>query len=43
LAQAIEHAVDWHAAWRSGANMRDYTLLQIEAYETAGAGSDHAL
>ncbi len=35
LEQALAHTVDWHLAWRQGADMRAYSLQQIAAYETA--------
>ncbi len=35
LEQALKHTVDWHLAWRKGADMRAFSLQQIVAYETA--------
>ena len=35
LEQALAHTVDWHLAWRQGADMRAYSLQQIAVYETA--------
>lgn len=35
LDQALAHTVDWHLAWREGADMRDFSLEQILAYERA--------
>jgi len=35
LEQALAHTVDWHLAWRKGADMRAFSLQQIAAYETA--------
>jgi CDP-glucose 4,6-dehydratase len=34
LEQALAHTVDWHLAWRNGADMREFSLQQIAAYET---------
>ncbi len=35
LEQALVHTVEWHLAWRQGADMRAFSLQQIAAYETA--------
>ncbi|MBF8176672.1 CDP-glucose 4,6-dehydratase [Herminiimonas contaminans] len=35
LEQALAHTVDWHLAWREGADMRAFSLQQIATYETA--------
>lgn len=35
IEQALAHTVDWHLAWRNGADMRAFSLQQIAAYETA--------
>lgn len=35
LEQALMHTVDWHLAWRDGADMRTFSLEQIAAYEAA--------
>lgn len=35
LEQALAHTVDWHLAWRNGADMRAFSLQQIAVYETA--------
>ncbi len=35
LDQALAHTVDWHLAWRMGADMRAFSLQQIVAYEIA--------
>ena len=35
LEQALAQTVDWHLAWRKGADMRAFSLQQIAAYETA--------
>lgn len=35
LEQALAHTIDWHLAWRRGADMQDFSLQQIAAYEAA--------
>ena len=35
LEQALAQTVDWHLAWRKGADMRAFSLQQIAAYEMA--------
>lgn len=35
LDQTLTHTVDWHLAWRSGADMCEFSLQQIAAYESA--------
>lgn len=35
LEQALAHTVDWHLAWRKGADMRTFSLAQIGTYEAA--------
>jgi CDP-glucose 4,6-dehydratase len=35
LDQALAHTIDWHLAWRRGADMRAFSLQQIVAYEAA--------
>jgi CDP-glucose 4,6-dehydratase len=35
LEQGLMHTVDWHLAWRRGADMRAVSLQQISAYEKA--------
>ncbi len=35
LEQALAHTVDWHLAWRQGADMHAYSLQQIATYEMA--------
>lgn len=35
LDQALSHTVDWHLAWRNGADMCEFSLQQIAAYESA--------
>jgi CDP-glucose 4,6-dehydratase len=35
LEQALANTVDWHLAWRKGADMRAFSLQQIATYETA--------
>ncbi len=35
LDQALAHTVDWHIAWRNGADMCEFSLQQIAAYESA--------
>ncbi len=32
LAEALQRSVDWHLAWRRGANMRDFSMAQIELH-----------
>lgn len=34
LDRALEETVDWYKAWRTGEDMRAYTLSQIATYET---------
>ena len=33
LAQALEHTLDWHRAWRSGQDMRGVCLRQIDQHQ----------
>jgi CDP-glucose 4,6-dehydratase len=33
LAKALDETLAWHRAWRSGQDMRQVTLAQIEAYQ----------
>lgn len=35
LDQALAHTVDWHLAWCNGADMCEFSLQQIAAYESA--------
>jgi CDP-glucose 4,6-dehydratase len=35
LLQALEHTVDWHRAWLSGARMAEISCRQIQQYEAA--------
>jgi CDP-glucose 4,6-dehydratase len=35
LEQALARTVDWHLAWRNGADMRAYSLRQIADYQSA--------
>lgn len=35
LQTALEHTVDWHQAWRQGADMTAFSLRQIRAYEAS--------
>ena len=35
LETALQHTVDWHRAWLRGDNMYDYSLRQIEAYQSS--------
>jgi CDP-glucose 4,6-dehydratase len=35
LEDALSHTVDWHLAWRTGANMQQFSLQQIASYEAA--------
>lgn len=35
LDQTLTHTVDWHLAWRNGADMCEFSLQQIAAYESA--------
>ncbi len=37
LEQALSQTVDWHLAWRKGANMQVFSLEQIAKYENAAA------
>jgi CDP-glucose 4,6-dehydratase len=39
LTTALEKTVEWHSAWRRDADMSDFTLGQIRAYE-ASAGAE---
>ncbi|MDY7560766.1 CDP-glucose 4,6-dehydratase [Pseudomonas sp. 10B1] len=32
LQQCLEHTVDWHLAWKNGADMSDVTLAQLNLY-----------
>jgi CDP-glucose 4,6-dehydratase len=32
LQQCLEHTLDWHLAWKSGKNMREMTLAQLNLY-----------
>jgi len=34
LAEALERTLDWHQAWRAGADMADFCIDQIHAYAT---------
>jgi CDP-glucose 4,6-dehydratase len=34
LETALEKTVDWHQAWKQGDSMSDFSLRQIQAYET---------
>jgi len=36
LEDALRKTLDWHAAWRSGEDMRERTLAQIHSYESVG-------
>ena len=37
LPEALDHTLEWHRAWRQGADMRETSLLQIRDYEAAAA------
>jgi CDP-glucose 4,6-dehydratase len=37
LAQALDHTVEWHLAWRNGQDMRAVCLQQIAAYQQTTA------
>lgn len=39
LEQALAHTVDWHLAWRKGADMQAFSLQQIADYEAAMGGT----
>ncbi|MGA7713027.1 MAG: CDP-glucose 4,6-dehydratase [Rhizomicrobium sp.] len=41
--EAVTHAVAWYRAYPDGADMRAYTLAQIEAYEIAGKNTERGL
>ena len=34
---ALRHTIDWHRTWLRGDNMHDYSLRQIEAYQTSSS------
>lgn len=36
LQTALQKTLDWHEAWRKAADMRAFTLMQINDYEVAG-------
>ena len=38
LTQALTQTAAWHAAWRRGADMHEYSTAQIAEYERAAAG-----
>ncbi|NEV60540.1 CDP-glucose 4,6-dehydratase [Thiorhodococcus minor] len=38
LGQALDRTLDWHRAWRDGADMRRVSLQQIDCYATERAG-----
>ncbi|NWE71859.1 CDP-glucose 4,6-dehydratase, partial [Pseudomonas gingeri] len=35
LQQCLEHTLDWHLAWKNGADMRAFTLAQLDLYRGA--------
>jgi CDP-glucose 4,6-dehydratase len=39
IEQALAYTVDWHLAWRKGADMGKFSLQQIAAYEAAMGGA----
>lgn len=41
--QALNRTVEWHIAWRNGADMKAVTEHQIDAYEAAGAANEHGV
>jgi len=42
LDAALRHTVEWYQAWAAGANMRDFSLQQIAAYQGEGAVAEAA-
>jgi CDP-glucose 4,6-dehydratase len=38
LAEALEHVVSWHRAWREGVDMRDFSLQQINRFTQSATG-----